>query len=639
MRILRLGLGIAVLMAAIAATAVPWTGGRGDGNRGAYPNIAFPANPATVWKAYLGKDFSNVPPTNTVVYKDTVLFAYGRYLFAFSTDTGEYLWHIELTENILGDILLLDDQLIVTHPSGMVTGRDPSSGKIIWRVDLAGGLRNGPTVTDAMLYFATKDGNVEGIERKTGNHVGTNHVGDKLESGPVLFGKSLVLCFPNGRVIRVDDGIIKWDITLPNSLISLTPVTDGKTTVIVNTTNTIYALNPGDRQAPIRWMQVIPDRLPAPVTLDNNRVYVATRSNRLLALDLLTGKQLWGKKTVSIDHGIKAEKFEAGAPLMAAPVGSPLVIGKYLLVRMQSGLLALYDKEAGRLEWLYRIKPPQGLPMPQEAYVGEPAINGTEIYFPGTDAGLYHLSSVIPDVDPPTFSYISPAITDKGFIDAKGVQTIGAVIEDEGSGLQPSMVTMRLDSNDLTTTMRHEPKSGYYYVGMDPQTPLEPGMHRLVMTAKDFRGNVGTLALNFILGTKDTAERMPVTISGEMLPRHVRVKPGTIISWTNKSGGPRTVVADNGEFSSDAQYPDGIPVGETWIWIVPDDTDLDTNIYYHDRLNGKPGDGEKYGTGLVGLIEVAEPEPEKPPEGAPGGPPLGPFGPGGPAPAPPPPAP
>ncbi|OPZ86519.1 MAG: hypothetical protein BWY76_00913 [bacterium ADurb.Bin429] len=111
------------------------------------------------------------------------------------------------------------------------------------------------------------------------------------------------------------------------------------------------------------------------------------------------------------------------------------------------------------------------------------------------------------------------------------------------------------------------------------------------------------------------------------------MKPGTIISWTNKSGAPRSIVSDTNDdtfFSSDAQYPDGIPDGETWVWIVPDDMDYDTFIYYHDRLNGKPGNGENYGTGLVGLIEVAEPE--KPVEN-----PLdGPEGPGGPDALPPP---
>jgi outer membrane protein assembly factor BamB len=632
-RFCRLVFGLALLMATLAACAGPWTGGRGMGNRGAFPDVVFPKNPATVWKAYLGKDFVNIPPSNTLVCDDVIIFAFGRYLFGFSTGTGEYLWHIELTDNILGDLLLLDNQVIVSHPSGQVTARDPATGKVLWKQELTGGLRSGPTVTETALYLTTKEGTVEGIERKTGKHLGQSRLGDKLEAGPLLYGRSLILSFPNGKVIRVDEGIIKWDVHLPNSLISLTPVTDGKSTVVVNTTNTIYALNPGDRNAPVRWLQIIPDRMPAPVTLDNNKLYIATRSSRLICLDLMTGRQLWTRTTVTVKDGASVKKTETGVSLIATPVGGPLVVGKFLLVRMQSGLLALHDKETGKLEWVYRTKAPVGAPIPTDLYVGEPAIDGTDIYFPCTDGNLYHLSAAAPDIDPPVFSKISPAITDKGFIDPKGFTTIGAAIDDEGCGLQPSQVTMRLDSTDLTPTMRHDPKTSSYYVGVNPAAPLEPGMHRLVMTAKDFRGNMGTLALNFIIGTKDTAERVPLTIAGEILPRHLKVKPGTIVSWTNKSGGPRTIIGDTGEFSSDAQYPDGIPDGETWVWIVPDDMELETMLYYHDRLNGgKPGDGENYGTGLVGLIEVAEPEkPVENPDGMPGGPGIGP-GPAGPPP-------
>jgi outer membrane protein assembly factor BamB len=634
----RLGLVLVVLCGmALVAAAATWSGGRGLGNRGSFPDIAFPKNAATVWKAYLGKDFAGVPPTNAVVGDGVVVFAYGRYLFGFSADTGNFLWHVELMENILDDLLYLDGQVIISHPGGLVTARKPTDGSVIWKNDISGGMRNGPTVTDTALFYSTKEGAIAGIERRTGKFLGESRAGTKIEAGPVLFGRSLILAFPDGHIIRADDGIERWSIALPNSIITISPSTDGKTTLLVNTTNTIYNLNPSDNERKVRWSYVCTDRTPDPVTMDGNRVYFATRNSRLIALNMETGVAVW-QRTVTPKDSKEPKRTEDGILLPAPPAGSPIIFGDAIYVRMHNGLVGLYGKEDGKLRWLYRLKAPKDAPVPADVFTGGPAIDGSEIYFPGTDGSLYHLSTAAPDVDPPVFNNVSPTISEKGFTDAKSFQFFGAVIDDEGSGLQPSQVTMRLDNNDLTSSLRFDPKSGYYYVAVTPQMALEPGMHRLILTAKDYRNNLGTLSLNFILGSNETAERVPVTIAGEFLPKDLLVKPGTIISWTNKSGGPRTVIADTGEFSSDAQYPDGIPNGETWVWIVPDDMELDTKIFYHDRLNGKPGDGQKYGTGLVGLIEIGEPEPA-PTENAPGVP-GAPGAPGLPGPvAPPPPAP
>jgi hypothetical protein len=132
---------------------------------------------------------------------------------------------------------------------------------------------------------------------------------------------------------------------------------------------------------------------------------------------------------------------------------------------------------------------------------------------------------------------------------------------------------------------------------------------------------------------------IPVTITGEFLPKVLQVKPGSIICWTNHSGGTRTIVADSADnekpaFSSDELFPDGIPNEEKWAWIVPADNDLiGSQFYYHCRLNGKSGDGHGFGTGLVGVISIVDMLQTTAPTGPDGAPPP----PGG-APPPPPPA-
>lgn len=641
----RCSLSVAVLLAvSLAVGAAPWPGGRGAGYGGAFPDVTFPAKPATVWKAYLGPGFTDASPSNTVVADGNVIVAYGKILVAVSADTGEFRWYKELGEVPVGDLLLLDGQLIIAMPSGSIGAYSPVDGKPIWSRQLAGGLRNGPVYTDNLLFLTTKANTVEGIQRKTGKHVGSSDAQEKIEAAPVLLGsKYLVYCYANGEVKRIelDSGIIRWKINIPNAIVSLTPPTDGQT-IVINTTNTLYALNPTNATSPVRWTYLAPMRLHKPVTLDGNRAYFATNNSRLHALDLTTGRDVWSTTSTVTDKGKEVTKTEAGLLLPAPPVDNPLVIGNGLLVRMQSGLIALYDKASGKQVWGYTLKAPLDDFAPKESFAGAPAIVGNDVYFAGTDGHIYHLSSTAPDVEPPTFSGGMPQVTTRGFVQSSAVQYVGAIVEDEGVGLQTDSVTMQLDRTDLTPRMQFDAKSGYYYVQLDAAQPLQPGMHRLVISAADYRGNKGELAMNFIVGDEKTAAAVTVNIGGEFVPKHLKVKPGTVVIWRNTTGSARTVIADSEEFStdlrlsSDLQYAEGIPNGETWVWIVPADAEYGTKIYYHCRLKGKAGDGEQFGTGLAGVIEVAQPRVETPEHGpaggGPGGMPGGPGGPGGPPP-------
>ncbi|MHB9025245.1 MAG: outer membrane protein assembly factor BamB family protein [Armatimonadota bacterium] len=637
-RLSRFGVG-AVLLAALALTAwaEPWTGGRGPGNRGSFPAVPFPKTPAVVWKAYLGATLTNIASSNALVYDKSVLVAFGQNLIAFAKETGEGLWYGKLTESQLaGDLLLLDNQLVVSYESGLVEGRNPGDGQVLWSNKLSSALRNGPVHDSSSLYFTTKAQTVEAIERVSGRKLGMLNAGDKIEAAPLVLNKSMLLCYSDGLVRRVEQSIVRWTYRIPHAVVSLTPATDGRV-VIVNTPQAIYALNPFERDYPLRWVYPSAAHLHESATLDGDRVYVATRNNRILAIDLKTGRDLWAQAVKTGETTPKT--VEAGAVVPATPIGAPLVLGKQLLVRMDNGMLALLERDSGKVTWVYRLKAPEGSVAPTRGYfAGPPAIEGDHVYFAGSDGVMYHLAASSPDVDPPTFGNIAPKISERGFLDATSLDAVGAMIEDEGSGLSSGQVSIKLDGKDLTPRIQYDAKTGQYTAKVGSEIALNPGMHRLLFTAKDNRGNVGAHAESFIIGAPDSTELIPVTITGEFLPKVLQVKPGSIICWTNRSGGPRTVVADvtNDEkpaFTSDDLYTEGIPNEEKWAWIVPADNDLiGSQLYYHCRLNGKAGDGNGFGTGLVGMISIVDTLQTMPGTTLPGGP----MPPGGPPPAPPP---
>jgi plastocyanin len=99
------------------------------------------------------------------------------------------------------------------------------------------------------------------------------------------------------------------------------------------------------------------------------------------------------------------------------------------------------------------------------------------------------------------------------------------------------------------------------------------------------------------------------TSSDTFSPQEILVDNGTTVKWTNIDTDPHTVVADpldpvSGGPHSDPYLPDGIAPGESWSWIVPANAASGTKWYYHCRIHGAAGDGDSYGTGMVGLIVV-----------------------------------
>ncbi len=616
-------LALALLLPCLAA---PWMGGRGYGNRGSFPEVPFPMIPAVVWKAYLGEEFIDLTPSNVLVAAGNVIVAYNNYVIAVSTETGERRWQYELFERPVSDLLLLNNMVIATSPHGVVSALNPVNGTLVWKHKLSEGVRNGPVPAPEGLFFTTKSNTIEVLDINTGKLLASTNAQKKIEAGPAIVGRSVVLFHTDGYGIRVEENAIsRWTVVLPNT-VGLTPATDNRLLVVVSSPNGIFGLNPNDRDRPIYWSYPCLDRIPDSAILDGNRVYTLTRNKIMLAIDAATGKDCWFRTESHFERGKEVTVNKPGFVLPAKPIAQPLVIGDYLVIRMESGLMAVYRKDTGKQVWAFTLMPPAGAVQSKNPYMGGPAVVDDDLYFAGTDAVIYHLSKTVPDIDAPTFSVVTPDAGDIGFINAKSLEYLGAAIVDEGSGVQHSSVTLRLDRMDLTSNIQYDAQTKYYYVVLPANSELAPGMHRMVMIARDYRGNTGTLSRNFIIGGKNTGERVTVKISGEFVPKVIRVQPGGIISWENISGGPRTVVSDAGDlpdeakFTSDAQYPDGIPDKESWVWLVPDDLEIGTKIYYHCRLNGHSGDGESVGTGLAGVIEVSKsmqgaPVPDKPAHG------------------------
>lgn len=93
------------------------------------------------------------------------------------------------------------------------------------------------------------------------------------------------------------------------------------------------------------------------------------------------------------------------------------------------------------------------------------------------------------------------------------------------------------------------------------------------------------------------------------VPEAITVIPGQVLQWTNADTVVHTVIADPqttaGGPDSDILYPDGIPAGGAYMWVVPSTAISGTTWFYHCRLHGTPGNGSSVGSGMAGVITIA----------------------------------
>ena len=580
----------AVLVLALASLlcATPWMGGRGVGNAGAYPDTPFPELPALVWKTTLGDAYRGHTPSNGVIAGSMFVVAFGKKLVGISAETGEVRWTKDLPDTPLGGILLLHDTIIISTAAKGVFAYNPDDGAQLWQRELFNSIINGPLASSDSLVYATRGATIDVLDPATGKETTTIEVHEDIEAAPLHIGASVILCFSSGHIVRMSGTLDSWSTDLPTGHIHRSPALSGRN-VLVSSEDAVYSINIGSMDTPIAWSYRCPDMTPEAITAAGDSVYLATTGGRLHAINADTGRERW---------------VRGGIALPAPAIASPLLIGDRLFVCMKNGLLATFATDTGRMTWRYRLAC-SGPTV--DVTAGLPVVDGKHLFFAASDGTVYHFSSLMPATDPPTFRSVLPTQAGSDFFSTQPLRAVGAIIEDESCGVKPETITMRLDGVDLTPRVQYDLASGYSYAPLPEPTALQPGMHRLEMSATDYHDNQGTLNQLFFVGNSVHSERLQIAINAQFLPAVLTVRPGAILQWINRAGSMRTVVADDGSFTSDTLYPRGIPGGESWAWVVPLTMPAGSRIYYHCRLQGAAGDGTAPGTGLAGVIEVVDP--------------------------------
>jgi outer membrane protein assembly factor BamB len=256
-----------------------------------------------VWKNKTKLPLSGGPATNGEL---VVAGSSDGDLIALDAATGEELWRIAVTSEVLAAPAVADDRILVRTVNGKLSAYSNKDGEQLW------------SVQQSMPKLSVR---------------GT--------SGPVLARNFALSGFDNGRVSAFDlnDGGLVWDVLvqLPGGRSEIERLADINSTVEVAGSD-VYAVGYQGRLAAIAiesgkllWSREMSSD--KGLAVDISSIFITNQSSELVAVSRGSGRELWRK-----------------SDLRNRDVSAPAILGRSVVVGDYEGYLHWFDIETGDLQ-------------------------------------------------------------------------------------------------------------------------------------------------------------------------------------------------------------------------------------------------------------------------------------------------
>jgi outer membrane protein assembly factor BamB len=291
---------------------------------GGYPNhamqhLSLPDKLAQTWKTSVGEGasrYTRVLSQPVVANGRVYAMDGGVQVTALDATTGKRLWQADLKpedergNSFGGGVALWNDRLYVSTGYAQVFALDPADGHVIWKSAVPGPVRSGPTVSDGRVFVVTVENELVVLAaddgRRLWNHNAIPETASLLGSAsPAAEGEVVVAAYSSGELyaLEVENGRPLWSDNL----------------AATRNVNAVASL------ADIRGRPV----------LDRGRVFAASHSGRIAAIDLRSGDRIWEQQFGSTH--------------------SPWVVGDYLYVLSNENELVCLTRNDGKIRWVYQL--------------------------------------------------------------------------------------------------------------------------------------------------------------------------------------------------------------------------------------------------------------------------------------------
>ena len=310
-------------------------------------------------------------------------------------DPPEVAWRFDLGSRLSSSPVVHEGRLFVAGESGRAVCLDARTGELVWEHDLGAAVRASPAAAGGVVVFSTLDGSAAALDAGTGEPLWRYAFEEQSLSPPAVFEGVVYVGSNDWHIYALDvqTGELRWRYKALDSVRSGPSVND-EAVVFTDVTNRLYTLRRDTGTFRMDFKTAGPAR--GGVVLQDTLGYVADRGGRVRAVDWTVRDLPFEKAYLKIRVQLFAWKMISEPPEIKGSVwyfrkrgeefsSTPVVAQDAVYAVALSGAVFALDREDGSLLWEARTA--KGAP-------GSPIVVGRTLVVGDAGGAIYALDAV-----------------------------------------------------------------------------------------------------------------------------------------------------------------------------------------------------------------------------------------------------
>lgn len=254
-------------------------------------------------------------------------------------------WRFEAGWTIASSATVSGDAVVFADASGAVRALRISDGSIAWEYRTDDPVYSTPAVGGDRVVFGGTDGAIRALDARKGTLVWRVQTGGPIVASPQIAGDTVFIGSSDHvfRALRLATGQVAWSHNGIEGFVETRPLVAGGRVVFGAWDGRLYALDAKTGEVAWTWQGERTSRFYSPAACwpvaSAGRVFVVAPDRMMTAIELDTGRELWGTDNLSVREslGISAD-------------------GRRVFVRTTDDIIAAVDPEADGQETLWETE-------------------------------------------------------------------------------------------------------------------------------------------------------------------------------------------------------------------------------------------------------------------------------------------